>query len=96
MCEVCAYSVYSVYSVCVYVCVYVCGYLFNVNNAPITWRSGRQIIVTTSTTESEYVAAYDGSKETVWLRKLFEELGCEMIQLVDFLVNLQSANAESI
>jgi hypothetical protein len=56
------------------------GYLFSVNNAPITWRSGRQSIVTTSTTEAEYVAACDGSKEAVWLRKLFEELGCEMIQ----------------
>jgi hypothetical protein len=55
------------------------GYLFNVNNSPITWRSGRQSIVTTSTTESEYVAACDGTKEAVWLRKLFEELGIEMV-----------------
>jgi hypothetical protein len=52
------------------------GYLFCLNSAPLTWRSNRQSIVTTSTTESEYVTACDGTKEAVWLRNLFEDMGC--------------------
>jgi hypothetical protein len=53
------------------------GYLFCVNEASLTWRSGRQSVVTTSSTEAEYVAACEGSKEAVWLRNLFEDMGCK-------------------
>ena len=56
------------------------GYVFCVNNSPLTWKSSRQTIITTSSTEAEYVAACDGTKEAVWLRKLFEDLGCRYIQ----------------
>ena len=52
------------------------GYLFCLNGAPLTWKSGRQSIVTTSTTEAEYIAACDGAKEAVWLRRLLEDMGC--------------------
>jgi hypothetical protein len=53
------------------------GYLFCVNGSPLTWRSGRQSIVTTSSTEAEYVAAFEGTKEAVWLRKLLTDIGFE-------------------
>jgi len=52
------------------------GYLFCINGSPVTWKSGIQSVVTGSSTEAEYVAAYDGAKEAVWLRRLFENMGC--------------------
>ena len=41
------------------------GYLFCFNGAPLTWQSKRQSVVTTSTTEAEYVAACEGNKEAI-------------------------------
>ena len=52
------------------------GFIFCFNGSPITWQSKRQTIVTTSSTEAEYVAAYEGTKEAMWLRNLFEDMGC--------------------
>ena len=52
------------------------GYLFMMNGLPLTWKSGRQTIVTTSTTEAEYVTMCDGAKEAVWLRNLFTDMDC--------------------
>ena len=44
------------------------GYLFCINGSPMTWGSSRQTVVTTSSTEAEYVAASDGAKEAIWIR----------------------------
>ena len=52
------------------------GYLTCLNGAPLTWQSSRQTVVTTSSTEAEYVAAAEGTKEVIWLRKMFEDMGC--------------------
>lgn len=38
----------------------------------ISWLSQRQAMVATSTTEAEIVAANEGSKEIIWLKRLFE------------------------
>ena len=51
------------------------GYLFCVNGSPVTWQSGRQSVVTTSSTKAEYIAAFEGTKEAVWLRGLFDDMG---------------------
>ena len=40
----------------------------------MSWRSSKQECVTDSTTESEYVAAAEATKEGVWLRKFLQEL----------------------
>jgi hypothetical protein len=52
------------------------GYLFCINGTPVTWKSSRQSVITTSSTEAEYVSACDGTKEAVWLRHLLEDMGC--------------------
>eukprot|EP00168_Porphyra_purpurea_P007201 TRINITY_DN1892_c0_g1_i2.p1 TRINITY_DN1892_c0_g1~~TRINITY_DN1892_c0_g1_i2.p1 ORF type:complete len:307 (+),score=35.93 TRINITY_DN1892_c0_g1_i2:2413-3333(+) len=51
------------------------GWLFMINGAPISWQSRRQPMVSTSTTEAEYLAAAAAAKEALWLRKLLADLG---------------------
>ncbi|KAE8698382.1 putative ribonuclease H protein [Hibiscus syriacus] len=51
------------------------GYVFKVVGGAVSWVSKLQSVVVTSTTEAEYVAATQASKETIWLKMLLEELG---------------------
>lgn len=46
------------------------GYVFMLSNGAITWCTSRQQSVSTSTTESEYIAASTAVKEVIWLRQL--------------------------
>ncbi|KAE8733376.1 hypothetical protein F3Y22_tig00001323pilonHSYRG00009 [Hibiscus syriacus] len=51
------------------------GYVFKVTGGDISWVSKLQSVVATFTTEAEYVAATQASKEAIWLKMLLEELG---------------------
>lgn len=51
------------------------GYVYTMGGTAISWVSKLQKIVALSTTEAEYVAVTEASKEMVWLRAFFEELG---------------------
>ncbi|BBH04062.1 Toll-Interleukin-Resistance domain family protein [Prunus dulcis] len=51
------------------------GYIFTVGNTAVSWMSQLQKIVTLSTTEAEYVAVTEASKEMIWLQGLLTELG---------------------
>jgi hypothetical protein len=44
------------------------GYIFLLAGGPISWLSRKQPITATSSTEAEYVAAAEASKQAVWLR----------------------------
>lgn len=50
------------------------GYLFEVANGPISWKSKKQTITTTSSTEAEFVALCAATKEAIWLKNLALEL----------------------
>lgn len=50
------------------------GFIFLFCGGPISWSSKRQTCVALSTTESEFVAACEASKEAVWISRLMEEL----------------------
>lgn len=50
------------------------GFCFLFNGGMISWNSSLQHCVAQSTTESEYVAASEATKELVWLKRLFSEL----------------------
>lgn len=58
----------------------------------ISWRSCLQKVVALSTTEAEYIALSEASREAVWLRGLMQELGFEQ-EAVKIYCDSQSAIA---
>ena len=51
------------------------GYVFTVGGTTFSWVSKIQSVIALSTTEAEYVAATEASKEIIWLQRLMNELG---------------------
>nr|GEV08594.1 heat shock cognate 70 kDa protein-like [Tanacetum cinerariifolium] len=51
------------------------GYVFVLNGGVVDWKNAKQSIFVTSSAEAEYIAAYDASKEVVWVRKFIYGLG---------------------
>nr|GEW91994.1 putative retrotransposon protein [Tanacetum cinerariifolium] len=51
------------------------GYVFVLNGGVVDWKSAKQSIFATSSTEAEYIAVFDASKEAVWVRKFIFGLG---------------------
>ena len=43
------------------------GYFFILNGATVSWRSSKQSVVASSTTEAEYIAASEAAKAGVWM-----------------------------
>ncbi|GJS15519.1 retrotransposon protein, putative, ty1-copia subclass [Tanacetum coccineum] len=50
------------------------GYVFILNEGAVEWKSAKQIITTTSSTEAEYMAASEATKEFVWIKKFISRL----------------------
>ncbi|GKB78067.1 retrotransposon protein, putative, ty1-copia subclass [Tanacetum coccineum] len=50
-------------------------YVFVLNGGAVNWKSTKQSIFATSSTDAEYIAAFDASKEAVWIRKFIYGLG---------------------
>jgi len=51
------------------------GYVFTLGGAAISWKSRKQRTVALSTTEAEYQALTEATKESMYLRGLVYELG---------------------
>ena len=51
------------------------GYVFMLNGGAISWASRKQPTVALSSTEAEYIALTQATKEVLWLRSLFYEIG---------------------
>ncbi|GKB11950.1 retrovirus-related pol polyprotein from transposon TNT 1-94 [Tanacetum coccineum] len=66
------------------------GYVFTLSGGTVSWVLKLQSVVAMSTTEAEYVAAAQASKEAVWLKMLLEELGYKQEKITLFCDN-QSA-----
>lgn len=56
------------------------GYIIYTNGTPISGKSKRQTLVTTSTYASEYVALSRTVSDTLWLRDLYQELGITTVE----------------
>jgi hypothetical protein len=50
-------------------------YVFTLSGGPICWRSTLQFIPAMSTTEVEYMAVAEATKDALWLKGLVKELG---------------------
>ncbi|KAK2976019.1 hypothetical protein RJ640_011806 [Escallonia rubra] len=68
------------------------GYCFNTGSATVSWCSKKQNIVVLSSTEAEYVAATMATQECVWLKRLIEDMFCE----VDYAVQIKCDNESAI
>jgi hypothetical protein len=51
------------------------GYVFTIGGTTVSWISKLKKVVAFSTTEENYVAAIEASKEMIWLQRFMEELG---------------------
>ncbi|GJU61806.1 retrotransposon protein, putative, ty1-copia subclass [Tanacetum coccineum] len=51
------------------------GYVFVLNGGAIDWKSAKKSIFAISSAEAEYIAAFDASKEAIWVRKFISGLG---------------------
>jgi hypothetical protein len=51
------------------------GYVFTIGGTTVSWIFKLQKFFALSTTEAEYVAATEASKEMIWLQRFMEELG---------------------
>ena len=67
------------------------GYVFTIGGTIVSWILKLQKVVSLSTTEVEYVAATEASKEMIWLQRFMEELGkkqendrlyCDRVQFI--------------
>ena len=45
------------------------GYVFTLNGGTVSWKSSKQETTVDSTTEVEYIAAFEVAKEAAWIRK---------------------------
>lgn len=50
------------------------GWLTVANRTALSWRSCKQDLPASSTTEAEWIAAFEGGKEVKWLRQLLAEM----------------------
>ncbi|GJY58242.1 hypothetical protein Tco_0458134 [Tanacetum coccineum] len=69
-------------------------YVFVLNRGVVDWKSTKQSIFTTSSVEAEYIAAYDASKEAVWVRKFIFGLG--VVSIIEEPINMYYDNTGAI
>ena len=74
-------------------CLSISGYTFLLSNGAIMWSSKKQNAVMLSTAEAEYTAMAHATKEAIWLRNLFTELGFHQTEPTIIFGDNQSAIA---
>ncbi|CAA7264973.1 unnamed protein product [Cyclocybe aegerita] len=69
------------------------GYAFLLHGGAVSWSAKRQEIISLSTTESEYVAATQATKEALWLHSLVSELFAIDLDMTTLFLDNQSTIA---
>nr|GFA99222.1 hypothetical protein [Tanacetum cinerariifolium] len=69
-------------------------YVFVLNGGVIDWQSAKQSIFATSSAEAEYIAAFDASKEAIWVRKFIFRLG--MVPTIEEPISMYCDNTREI
>eukprot|EP00253_Pinus_taeda_P003682 PITA_03682 len=67
------------------------GYAMSLGSGAVSWRSRKQSVPVDSTTEAEYMAAAETTKEIVWLRKILEDLQEKQVQSTPLMIDNTSA-----
>ncbi|GJS06672.1 putative retrotransposon protein [Tanacetum coccineum] len=70
------------------------GYVFVLNGGVVDWKSTKQSIFATSSTDAEYIAAFDASKEAVWIQKFIFGLG--VVPTIKEPINMYCDNIRAI
>ncbi|KAE8253050.1 hypothetical protein A4X03_0g6001 [Tilletia caries] len=71
----------------------VTGYVFHLYGNPVTWRSRLQDTVAISSTEAEYVALSEATREAIWAVQLLQELRLRKEGAVDLYTDNTGAEA---
>nr|GEV08255.1 putative retrotransposon protein [Tanacetum cinerariifolium] len=69
-------------------------YVFILNGGAVDWKSAKQSIFATSSAEAEYIAAFDASKEAVWVMKFISGLG--VVPTIKEPISIYCGNTEAI
>jgi len=72
------------------------GYVFQLANGPVSWRSKRQAIVALSSTEAEYIALTEATKEAIWMRSLLTEMQLDDNESKVVLINMDNQGAMAL
>nr|GFB34526.1 hypothetical protein [Tanacetum cinerariifolium]GFB42173.1 hypothetical protein [Tanacetum cinerariifolium] len=70
------------------------GYVFVLNCGAVDWKSAKQIIFATSSVEAEYIAAFDASKEAIWVRKFI--FGLSVVPTIEEPISMYCDNTGAI
>nr|GEY18526.1 retrotransposon protein, putative, Ty1-copia subclass [Tanacetum cinerariifolium] len=70
------------------------GYVFLLNGGAVDSKSTKQSIFATSSTDAEYIAAFDASKEAVWIHKFISGLG--IVLTIEEPISMYCDNTEAI
>ncbi|GKD37076.1 hypothetical protein Tco_1257283 [Tanacetum coccineum] len=70
------------------------GYVLLLNGGAIEWKSTKQSIFATSSTDTEYIAAFDASKEDVWIHKFIS--GLDVVPTIEEPINMYCDNTRAI
>ncbi|GJS93198.1 retrotransposon protein, putative, ty1-copia subclass, partial [Tanacetum coccineum] len=68
--------------------------MFLVYGGVVDWKSTKQSIFATSSTDAEYIAAFDASKEAVWIRKFIS--GLDVVPTIEEPINMYCDNTGAI
>ncbi|KAJ4705025.1 Retrovirus-related Pol polyprotein from transposon TNT 1-94 [Melia azedarach] len=66
------------------------GYVFTLGSSVVSWKATLQPTVTFSTTEVEYMALTEATKEGIWLKGLVSDLGLHHDQAIMYCDNLSA------
>ena len=70
------------------------GYIFMMVEGAVSWKSVKQTLTASSTTEAEYVACYDATCHAIWLRNFISAL--EVVHSISRLLNLFCDNSITV
>jgi transposase InsO family protein len=69
------------------------GYVFMLGDGAISWNSKKQPTIALSTTEAEYMAISQSTREALWLRQLLSDVGLEQERSTPLMCDNQGAIA---